>query len=102
MPEDIFYFKESEIPTELPDIPQEVFAPIREGLIAGTLVEIEYESASEEDRMKSPRYDNPDAGLVRSAAGAESRPRPRFLFSRSVLRFFDGAPCTERRNSFRK
>ncbi len=52
MPEDIFYFRESEIPADIPDIPHEVFAPVREGLIAGTLVEIEYENASDEDSKR--------------------------------------------------
>ena len=52
MPEDIFYFKESDIPSDIPDIPREVFAPLREGLIAGTLVEIEYENALSEDSKR--------------------------------------------------
>ena len=52
MPEDIFYFKESDIPVRLPEIPRAVFQPVRECLISGKILEIEYESLSDDTLVR--------------------------------------------------
>ena len=44
MPDEIFYFKDSEIPEQLSDFPVEIFSPVRKGLLSETQVEIEYDS----------------------------------------------------------
>ena len=44
MPDEIFYFKDSEIPEQISGLPPEIFSTLRTGLINETQVEIEYNS----------------------------------------------------------
>ncbi len=44
MPDEIFYFKDSEIPEQISGLPSEIFSTLRTGLINETQVEIEYDS----------------------------------------------------------
>ena len=44
MPDEIFYFKDSEIPEQISGLPSEIFSTLRTGLINETQVEIEYNS----------------------------------------------------------
>lgn len=46
MSDDIFYFQDSEIPTSLSEIPNEIFAPLREGIKLGKVVEIDYRDSA--------------------------------------------------------
>lgn len=49
MPDEIFYFRESDIPPSIPEIAPKIFAPLRDGLKNGLLVEIVYQGAHSED-----------------------------------------------------